>query len=62
MSNQSRLHELNAKELSERAEGYAALAKDVESDETRETFERMASLCARLSVERKAAENRATRH
>ena len=43
-------------ELSERAQGYAALAMDVTRDETVETFERLARLYAGLATERKAAE------
>jgi hypothetical protein len=48
-------------QLSERAEGYAALAMDVAGDETRETFERLARLYAGLVTVRKAQEKQAPR-
>jgi len=56
MPNRSRPHEMTALELSERAEGYAALARDVSWRETRETFDRMADQYARLAAEQKAKE------
>ena len=62
MSNRSRPHEMSLHQLSERAEGYAALAMDVAGDEIRATFERLAKLYAGLATERKAQERQATRH
>lgn len=62
MSNRSRPNEMSLHQLSERAEGYAALALDVAGHETRETFERLAKLYAGLATERKAQEKQTTRH
>ena len=62
MPNRMRPHEMSLCELSERAEGYAALAMGVTENETRETFERLAALYARLAIERKAQEKQATQH
>jgi hypothetical protein len=62
MPNRMRPHEMSLLELSERAEGYTALATGVTENETRETFERLATLYARLAVERKAQEKQPTRH
>jgi len=62
MPNRSHPHEMTALELSERAEGYAALARDVAYAETRETFDRAAYQYARLAAERKAQEEQAKRH
>ena len=62
MPNRMRPHEMSLCELSERAEGYAALAVDVTESETRETFKRMAQVYARLATERKAQEKQETRH
>jgi hypothetical protein len=56
MPNRPHTHEMTALELSERAEGYTALAMDITWDETRETFERLATLYAGLATERKAKE------
>jgi len=62
MPNRSLPSEMSLHELSERAEGYAALAMDVAGGETRQTFERMAQLYSRLATERKAQEKQKTRH
>jgi hypothetical protein len=53
---------MSLRELSERAEGYAALARDGAADETRQTFERLAREYADMASERKAAEKSMTRH
>jgi hypothetical protein len=58
----ARPDELTAAQLSERAAGYVALAKDTESGEARETFRRLATVYAGLAAERKAAGNLPTRH
>jgi len=58
----ARAHQLTAAQLSERAAGYVALAKYTASEQTRETFRRLAIVYAELAAERKAAEKLATRH
>jgi hypothetical protein len=62
MPNRSHPHAMSLRELSERAEGYAALARDGAADETRQTFERLAREYADMASERKAAEKSMTRH
>jgi hypothetical protein len=62
MSNRSHPQAMSLRELSERAEGYTALAMDGVTDETRRTFERLARLYAKLATQRKAAEKSMTRH
>ncbi len=62
MPSRARTDELTAAQLSERAAGYVALAMDTASEETRETFRRLAIVYARLAAERKSAEKPATRH
>jgi hypothetical protein len=52
----SHSHEMSATELSERAAGYVALAKDAREPDDRDTFERLAELCRTLAVERRAGE------
>jgi len=62
MSDRANPRELTTDELSARAQSYMILAKDVAPTETREIFERLATLYVRLATERKAAEKAMTRH
>ena len=62
MPNLARAHQLTAAQLSERAAGYVALAKDTASEEIRATFRRLAIVYAELAAARKAAEKLTTRH
>ncbi len=57
MQTQQRFDEMTAAQLSERAEGYAALAKDKSRIENRETFIHLAELCTNLAGERKVEED-----
>ena len=62
MASLARPHELTAAQLSERADGYVALAKDTGSEATRATFRRLAIEYADLAAERNAVEKLAMRH
>jgi hypothetical protein len=58
MPDRTRLDDMTAEELSERAAGFTAFAKFAQTPDLRMAFERLAVRYARLAAERKAEEKR----